>query len=191
MKFQPSHFDIALTFAARQTAESQFSHWEFDTVELIHRIIDGFPDMEKGYRDGVILIPVDPDGFFSGVASLSPGDSLEGEYSSRQEGEDPRKHIFVAGDKMPAKSVKVILYNKEVLAENNENRSDAEWEIISINASPTDEDVPIPVDALIYNHFNLSGGTSSKMTNDEFCLTLRKSVQFWSDKAMVKPKEIE
>jgi len=179
MQFQPKMTDIALTFATRQTADSQFTHWTISEEELIQRIIDGFPNMEKGYRNGVILIPINPEGFFSSIVQLNAGDSFHGELSARQEGEDPRKHFYVIGDKVPAHSVKVVLYNKEVLAENDENRSDAEWEIISVNSSPNEEDVPIPVDALIYNHLGLSGGTASNMTDEEFVIQLRKSVVFW------------
>lgn len=190
MKFQPTADDIALTFAARQTKDSQFSHWTISTEELIQRIIDNFSNMEKGYRNGVILIPVNPEGFYSGVRKLNENDVLQGVFSARQEGEEPRKQVYAIGEKTIAQSVKVILYNKEVLAENNENRSDAEWEIISVNASPTMDDVPIPVDALIYNHFGLSGGTATNMTDEEFCAALKKSVAFWADKAMVLPKNL-
>lgn len=188
MNYEPTAADIALTFAARQTPASQFSHWEISTEELIERTVRNFPKWEQSYREGVISVPVEPQGFFSALVTLQAGDRLVGEYAARQEGEEPRKGTFaVAGQKLPAKSVNVILYNHAVLAEKNEQSSECEWEIISVNASPTEGETPIPPGALIANHLELSGGTATNMTDAEFVTALRKSTEFWKDKALLAP----
>lgn len=172
-------------FARRQTADSPFSHWTLFDDALISQVQENFGKAKPGYRDGVILVPVDPEGFFSSVVKLNEGDKLEGEFKARRVGEDPRKTLHAKGQKIPAKSVDVVLYRKDVLAENKENTTDAEWEIVSINASPEEGELPIMPDTLIANHFQLSGGTATNMTDSEFVEALKKSVLYWKDKAMV------
>lgn len=175
-------------FVRRQTSESGFSHWEIPDSVLLERIQRNFDKKKIGYREGVVLVPVEPDGFFSGIVQLQEGDRMVGEYKARREGEDPRKSNYaLKGKKISAKSVWIVLYNHSVLIEKNENESDAEWEIVSINASPTDEEPPIPTGALIANHLELSGGTNTKLSNDKFVELLRQSILFWKDKSLAAP----
>jgi hypothetical protein len=46
----------------------------------------------------------------------------------------------------------------------------------------------MPPETLIANHFELSGGTATKMTDSEFVASLKESVMYWKDKVMVQPK---
>ncbi len=180
-------------FVRRQTPESEFSHFTISDEEVLKRVFDNWHKRKPGYRDGVILIPIEPDGFFSSVIQLKEGDNLVGQFKARREGEKPRKSTFYAGSasKMPAKSVDIVLYRADVLAEDKDNgrSADSDWEIVSINASPTEEEMPIPTGALIANHLHLSGGTKTNLSDTEFVNLLRKSVEFWSDKALVAPDE--
>lgn len=123
-------------FARRQTVHSPFSHWTINDDDLIQRVIQALQQGQQkpGYRDGVILVPVHPEGFFSSVVTLQNGDKLHGEYKSRREGETPRLSIYATGNKMPAKSVDVVLYSHEVLGA--DASTEATWEIVSVNASP-------------------------------------------------------
>jgi len=176
-------------FVRRQTAASEFSYTTLQDLELLKLVVDHFSKSKKGYRDGVCLVSVPPEKFFTAVCQLEEGDKLSGAYRARREGEKPRKAVYkVGGEKMPAKHVDIVLYHKDVLAEDNDRSSEAEWEIISINASPTEGEMPIPTGALIANHLHLSGGTQTNMSNDEFVELLRKSVEFWGDKCLVEPK---
>jgi len=177
-------------FVRRQTEASPFSYWTISDEDLIARINQGLfaKNYEQGYREGVILVNVAPEGFYSSIIQLEAGDILVGEYSARKENEDPRKGSYALnGKKIPAKSVQIVLYAHNVLAENNENESEADYEIVSVNASPTLEGTPIPSGALIANHLGISGGTATKMTDSEFVALLRKSVEFWKDKANLAP----
>ena len=176
------------SFAKRQTSGSRFSHFEGSDDELIDRVDRCFTMMRAGYRDGVVLVPVAPDGFFSGIITLSEGDELIGKYEPRREGEVPRKFMGTSGSKQPAQSVEVVLYASSVLAENGDNEllplSDS-WEIISINASPTtDVKIPINPNVLMHNHFGSDGGTATGMTDSEFVTLLREGFEYWKDKAM-------
>lgn len=175
-------------FVRRQSPSSEFSHWTCSDEELLRLVNDNFSKGEQGYRDGVWLVPVPPAGFFSGMVQLKEGDSLEGEYKARKEGETPRKSTYCTHrNKLPALGVQIVLYRHDVLAENNEQSCDAEWEIISVNANPCEGKMPIPVGALMANHFQLSGGTATHMTDAEFVKQLRESVLFYADKAHCAP----
>lgn len=178
-------------FVRRQTPQSGFSHWEISDEDFLARLHRNFDKAKPGYRDGVCLVPVEPEGFFSGIVQLQEGDKLVGEYVARKAGEDPRKSSYsLTGKKIPAVSVYIVLYRHDVLAENNENETDAEWEVVSVNASPTKDEPPIPVGALIANHLGLSGGTSTKMSDFVFVTLLRQSVEFWKDKALACPENL-
>lgn len=179
-------------FVRRQTPQSGYSHWEISDEEFLDRLTKNFYKHKVGYREGVVLVPVEPSGFFSGIVQLQEGDKLVGEYKARRAGEDPRKSSYsLTGKKIPAKSVWVVLYNHDVLIEKNENESEAEWEVVSVNASPTEDEPPIPTGALIANHLGLSGGTDTKMSDADFVSLLRKSVEFWKDKALACPENLK
>ena len=179
---------IVNSFVKRQTPESRFSHFEGANDELLDRIDRCFTMMRKGYRDGVILIPVDPAGFFSGVVSLKAGDKLHGGYESRKEGESPRKFVTTSSSKQSAQSVEIVLYSSEVLAEDGDNELPAHpdnWEVISINASPVaDPKIPIAPNVLMHNHFGSEGGTATNLSDVEFIALLREGFEYWKDKAM-------
>jgi len=176
---------IEVTFASRQTATSRFSHFEGSEAELLNLIFENFFEGKQGYREGVWLVPVPATRFKSGVAQLVEGDTLEGRFEARQGTEAPRKYVTTIGrDKLPAKHVEIVLYSRSVLEEDPEYKAVASWEVISINASPTDTAVPVPPNALMANHFGMSGGTNTKYTALEFEEALRESIMFWHDKAM-------
>lgn len=193
---------IAMGLAARQTPESKFSHWTISEEELITRIEAAWDQQKSGYRDGVILVPVNPDGFFTGILTLHEGDRLRGSFMSRVEGELPRKSICLDSRharkvpegillvedpsrkrkrKVPAKAVDIVLYHRDVLAEDGQVQ-DAEWLITSVNANPTTGEMPMHPSTLMANHFGDSGGTSTHMTAEEFEDSLRESYWFWRDK---------
>jgi len=124
-------------FVKRQTKESEFSHFNGTWDQLINKVIRNFEAgrITPGYRDGVILVQVEPDDFFSAVVELEEGDKIEGEFKRRREGEEPRLSYRVTNKgKQQAKAVDVVLYRHDILAEDNDNSTEAEWEVISINA---------------------------------------------------------
>lgn len=177
-------------FVRRQTKDSEFSYFDGSDDELLDLVTESYGNYKEGYRDGVVLVPVDPTKFFSGVIQLRDGDKLVGEYKARRKGEKCTKTIHVVGGKkMPAAAVDVILYSHDVLAENKEHSCNADWEIISINASAIEGEVPLTVGALTRNFFCEPGGTDTKMTAEEFVEAFKVSREYWCDKAMAAPKE--
>ena len=77
---------FALTFAARQTPESRFSHFEGTETELLSLVSRCFDMAKPGYRVGVLCIPVPPGMFRSGIVQLEPGMELSGGFEARREG---------------------------------------------------------------------------------------------------------
>ncbi len=166
-------------FVKRQTAESKFSHFEGSMDELLKMVEDGFSGAETGYKDGVRIVPLSPNGFFSGVVDISEKTNLKAEFSARRAGEDPYVTIVaVNGDKVPAKVVEVIIYRHDVLG--GDASTDAEWEIISINARPTEDPEPMTPVAMARNFLELPGGTKAEYTAQQFA----ESIIYWSKRAM-------
>ena len=182
-----------------------------DNWELLGSLIeDNFDQAKEGYRKEVLLVPIPPHPFslpggqycfYSGVVQLKDGELLGGRFESRKEGETPRKHItsgcssklshngnlVTVGGKIPAKSVQIVLYSSTVLAEDGDNElppEEGNWEVISINASSTEGEMPINPNTLMHNHFGSDGGTDTKLSDSEFVAMLKTSFEYWKDKVM-------
>lgn len=175
-------------FVRRQTEVSRFSHFDGGDDELLRRVLFRFEAARPGYRDGVLLVPIDPNGFWSTTIVLQEGDRLAGVFESRIQGEDPRKTVYATGrPKQAATATDVVLYRADVLRRGEEQSSDAEWEIIAFLARCSVEPEPMDPTTLMANHFEISGGTPTNMSAEEFVATLRTSFLFWRDKALCAP----
>lgn len=180
-------------FVRRQTGHSTFSHFQGSEKELLARVEEGFPFRRGGlYREGIVAVPVRPEGFYSPVVVLNPGDTLRGEYLSRRPEEDPRQRFWVVREgqrgKTAAQAVEIILYPSSILAEDGSNvlpPEEGNYEVISINARTTMEPEPIHPDTLMANHFQESGGTASSLSAEEFVEQLRISRAYWRGRAML------
>ena len=166
--------------ALRQTAESKFSHFGGSVEEILLLTEEHFPAAKLGYRDGVVLVPVPPEGFFSGVTEVTPETNLRAVFSARRKGEEPYLQVeAVGGEKLPAKAVELVLYRRDVLG--SDASSDAEWEVVSINARPTEgPEPPTPV-AMARNFLGLEGGTQAVYTAEE----IAHAIVYWSRRAMI------
>ena len=190
---QPELPLFAVTLAKRQTPSSRFSHFEGSWEELVAMVQEQWRDgqlsetISEPWPDnpGVKKVVLDPARFKSGVVKLERGAKLWGQYEGRVAAEAPRKSIWGYGEKIQAEYVEVILYHRDLLeADPHYGDPSAEWEIISINASP--EETPCPIDpwTLCYNYFELSGGTSPLLDDEAFVRQLRQSFIYWLDKTM-------
>ena len=75
---------ITNEFVQRQTADSRFSHFNGTWEELELLVVNHWETAKQGYRDGVILIEVPPDLFFSSIVELEEGDELTGGFTPRR-----------------------------------------------------------------------------------------------------------
>lgn len=181
-------------FCRRNLQSHKGSEFTGGEAELISVVTTAFTSNQRpGYRSGVLLVTVPPDGFLAGVKTLLEGERYEMRFEARRPGEAPRKMAFARLEKQPAKSVDVVVYHSSVLAEDPESHPEAPlegegyWEIVTILASPeeNDHDAPMPVDTLLANHFVASGGTSTKMDPAKFEAAIKRSYEYWRDKVTV------
>lgn len=185
----------ANSFVKRQTPESRFGHYDGTWEELAALTEKYFEHQRPGYRDGVILVSVPPSGFYSSVLEMNDSMDAAVIFESRMEGEDPVISIVADGvDKSLAKRVEIVLYRHDVLAEDGDADTDAEWEIVSINVSPTDEEIPMNPMTRARNILHLNGGTDAKieeLNKDELIdlvKTMAEEIVFWSTHVQIRNK---
>lgn len=150
-------------FVLRQTKDSKYGHFNGGWDKLCDLVEKHFSEAKQGYRDGVLSVPVHPEGFFSSVVPITQETKLIASYEARRAGEQAYIQVTAQGAKVPAKKVEVILYRHDVLAEGKENSTDADWEVISLNCYPDDSgDVMSPM-ARARNILGMAGGTDAKL----------------------------
>lgn len=168
-------------FVRRQTHESKFSHFAGSWEEL-ESLVEAHLDQAKpGYKDGVVLVPVPSQKFFSGIVEVDERTELKATFGARRADEASYVDVVaVGGEKLPAKFVEVVLYRHDVLAADGEQSSEAEWEIISLNARATEGPEPMTPMAMARNFLALHGGTKAEYSAEQFA----ESIIYWSTRAM-------
>lgn len=176
-------------FVKRQTPESGYSHFEgsWETLEKMTANVMGFTHcVRPGYKDGVVLVDLDPSFFLSAIVDLTEDTKLKANYAPRREKEAPFIRVSAKAKKQVATHASVVLYRWDVLAENNERETDAEWEIVCIKARTSEEEEPMDPYTMARNFLHLEGGTKGDFSAEDFA----KSIVYWSSHAMTtgKPK---
>lgn len=172
----------ASEFVKRQTPNSPFAHFS-GSWEQIEKMVDARREWAvQGYKPGVFLTEIPAEGFFSSVTKLNEQSMIFATFKPRREGEESYLGTLAIGSKVPAKKVVIVTYSKEVLAEGNERSTDADYEIVSINASPfADRETPMDPVTMMRNYLERPGGTKG----DFSALQFAESILFWSQHAMV------
>lgn len=178
-------------FVKRQTKESGYSHfdgtWEKLEDDIAYYLADVHNDrVRPGYRDGVVLVDVPACAYYSAIVELNEKSKLTANYAPRREGEAPYIRVSAKAKKQHAKHASVVLYRWDVLAENNERETDAEWEIVAIKARVSEEEEPMDPYTMARNFLHLEGGTKGDFTAEQFA----KSIVYWNNHCMTtgKPK---
>ena len=168
-------------FVRRQTPDSRYSHFAGAEERLLELVRLHWPRRRPGYRPGVALVPVPPEGFFQATVRLTPETRLHAEFTARREGEE--RHLLVTADapKTPARFAEIVLYHRDVLAEDGDRSTGADWEVISINAAD-EENVPMHPLTLARNFLHQPGGTRGDYTADQFA----RSIWYWSQRCAVR-----
>ena len=142
---------------------------------------------KKGYRDGVILVPVDKkllSNFISPIIKINAKTKLESLIKKRRNNEE---HYIstkaINGKPIKIGGVDLILYRNDVLKETKENETDKYWELIAFQAIPKGiKKMPMGPVTMMRNQLCLSGGTKGMYSSDEW----GKSVHFWQKYALLK-----
>lgn len=181
-------------FVKRQTPESGYSHFEgsWEDLETIvaywftERSDKFFFPTTPGYKDGVVIQSIPANQFYSAVVELEEDSKLRANYAPRRLGEAPFIRISAKAKKQKARYASVVLYRHDVLAENNERETNAEWEIVAIKARTSEEEEPMDPYTMARNFLHLKGGTKGDFTAEQFA----KSIVYWNNHCMTtgKPK---
>lgn len=113
---------------------------------------------------------------------------LRTKYEARREGELPILVRYFDGENDLVKRtvsacIDVIVYSKNQLeSEKDGNPSGADWDIICINAEPSEEGTPMTPETITRNALGEEyGGSGVAIDRDAYA----KSVEFWSNHAMI------
>src|SRR6185436_1711927 len=176
-------------FVKRQTANSGYSHFEGSWEEL-EKITEQYLNdssniyIRPGYRDGVIIIDLPGEKFRSAIVKLDEKSKIYANYNPRRLGEDPYIKISVKSNKQIAAYASVVLYRSDVLLEDNDRSSSADWEIIAIKARMTEEE-PMNPYKMERNFLHLTGGTKGDFTAEQFA----KSIIYWNNHCITMSKQ--
>lgn len=171
-------------FANRQIGDtgkqSRFSYFTGAPEELTKIVSENLQNKKPGYREGVYSVPVPSENFYSGISKIDENSIIWSRMEARRKGEEPvLTNSNLNGSKEPAKFTDIIIYSHDVLAENNEFSTDADFEVISINAS-FDEYQPMTPETLKRNHYGKSGGTNDHKSQEQFEKDLKEAEEYWS-----------
>lgn len=173
-------------FVKRQTKESGHSHFEgtWDELAGIASSLIHTGHRKEGYKKGVVLIEVPEyfydvkllDKFYSATVTITDKTKLLVNYAPRQEGEDPFIRVCAKAKKQRAKAAEIICYHKDVLDEDDDRSTSAEWEIVAIKARASKEEEPMDPMTMARNFLHLKGGTKGEWTAEQFA----KSIVYWN-----------
>lgn len=184
-------------FVKRQTPESGYSHfdgsWE-ELAEIAAKYLNtGLA--KEGYKKGVMLISIPKKDdfenpllkrFYSATVHIKKDTKLTVSHAPRQRGEAAFLRVSAKAEKQPASACEIILYHADVLSEDDDRSTGAEWEVIAIKARSSREEEPMDPYTMARNFLHMKGGTKAEFTAEQFA----KSIVYWNNHCMTtgKPK---
>jgi len=166
------------------TIATRKSH-NFIPSELVALIESNRASWTKGDKEGIFFCSIPKEWVKGEIITLKEGEFYDATitFSARKGvAEEARQEVKAKGIADAVHSADVILYSHELLGK--DASSDAEFEVIAIRGL-TETPNPRPLNTLLHNVFNLSGGTPVEGTDAEKLEMIRQSFLFWKDKAMV------
>ena len=139
-----------------------------------------------GYREGILIVSVDNSilkYFKCPLVKINQTSRLISKMVKRRDHEQGYIQTRIENGKysLPSK-VELILYSNSVLTENNENSSDSDWELISINSYPEGvKYLPMKPVTMMRNQLELEGGTKAFYSSKEWA----ESILFWQKYASI------
>lgn len=177
-KFQAG--DFAKSF---NTVEGSNSHYDgpWSEVEALTRKYQ--TDFEPGtgsVDNDVILVNVPAANFYTTITPITDENRhlVEERDHVRQDGEKPVSMKFIKGHKQPAKFVQIVCYRADVLARDDGRTTNAEWEIVAINAQ-LDKYTPMHPTTMLRNNNHDEGGTYREYSQKEW----DDAHQYWENHA--------
>ena len=155
--------------------------------ELMDLIKEGWDKREPGTGrsnlDEVVVVPVKADKFMTTVVEVDQHTQLAAGLTRRRSHEEPYVRVSARGrEPESAKFAKVVLYSADTLGKNNERSADTDWEVVSLIASPVENEPMDPV-TMMRNMRGKPGGSQVNYTADQ----LLDSIEFWSKHVKLSP----
>ena len=171
----------------RHRPDSGLSYYDGPMSDVLKLVKENWskrrPGSGRKNLDEVVVVPVPPAKFFTTTVPVQEETSLHARFGKRREHEEAYLSVMSEGEAIPASFAKVVVYSKETLAENKENSGDADWEVVSLVASPVENEPMNPV-TMMRNMKGKPGGSQVNYSTEE----LLDSIEFWSKHTKVKPK---
>jgi hypothetical protein len=166
-------------FVKRQSEASTFTHYKGSWSDLANRTAEEFKagNYTKGYRDGVYLVrmPKHEVGLFYTFDAypMFEGMKLDAKWARvpGREHEPAKLQIKILEPKIPCRFVDIVIYRKDVLEEDGDDCTGADYDIVSINGRLAKDPPPIDPMTLVRNWLHLKGGTEMKGTTESEMLT--------------------
>ena len=178
-------------FVLRQTKESGKTYTDLEFSGLAKYASNQLKigNYRRGYRDGVILVPVENDmvhHFYCPFVKIDSSTKLIARFVKRRPEEKSYIQIRAeSGNICTTGKVDLILYHNNVLKESDEHTEGSEWELISFHAIPIGvNEMPMGPVTMMRNQLELVGGTKGTYSSDEWA----ESVKFWQKYAILEPK---
>lgn len=179
-------------FARRHTPTSPYSHFSGTWDQLLSLAKDYWdaPGARRSGGEGVEILTIRPPAhykFFLGWTRVGEETLLRTTLAARQEGEKSYLQTCALGQsKQEADFVDLVFYANWKLRERNEQSTDKDFELVSVNArldgGPDRE--PMTPMAMARNFLGLAGGTKQTYTAEDFA----NAIIFWSDRVNVQPE---
>ena len=172
----------ATEFVKRQSKESRFSYPAASWEQVEEWTEKNMMNFTQGYRQGVLIVHLPQEiarEFRCGITKNEDAIRFDSIHEARREGEKPfSTRVAVVKEKPVAEYCDVILYHKDVMAEDplNDIEELGLWNIVSVNCRLEEKEYPIPPLTMARNYLGEDGGTLGEYTADQFA----ESIWFWS-----------
>ncbi len=168
----------------RHQPGSGYSYFQGSHKELLELVAQNWEQRRPGVgRDNlseVVVVPMPSARFVTTTVEVQPDQALSAQLFQRRPGEEPFVKVVASGKPQPAAFAQVVLYSHETLSKNKEESRRADWEVVSLVASPVENEPMDPV-TMMRNMRGKAGGTQVNYTTEQ----LLDSIDFWSRHAKV------
>jgi hypothetical protein len=176
--------DFALGRHKPGTGYSYFQGTHSELLQLVHDNWDQRkPGVGRTTLDEVVVVPMPSARFLTTTVAVDDSSSLKASNYRRREHEEAYVLVTAEGQPQPAKFAQVVLYSRDTLGKNDENSRSTDWEIVTLIASPVENEPMDPV-TMMRNMRGKAGGTQVNYTADQ----LLDSIDFWSRHVKLQPR---
>lgn len=168
--------DFALGRHKPGTGYSYFTGSQAELIQLIQENWDQrIPGQGRKDLTEVVIVPMPSERFMTTTVPVTDETELQAQNFRRREHEAPYVRVTAKGQAQPAQFAKVVCYSHATLAKNQESSRPSDWEIVTIIASPV-ENEPMDPQTMMRNMRGQAGGTQVNYSAEE----LLDSIDFWS-----------